>query len=88
MWAVHGSCWATVHEVGHFRDARFASGLQLFGLPHRFGPGETATWKPAAAGEVSAFAAALRAVDEMDPETARLMLHRGRFYYRPKPLIP
>ncbi|CDJ39209.1 coatomer alpha subunit, putative [Eimeria tenella] len=43
----------------------------------RFGPGETATWKPAAAGEVSAFAAALRAVDEMDPETARLMLHRG-----------
>lgn len=43
----------------------------------RFGPGETATWKPAVAGEVSAFASALRAVDAMDPETARLMLHRG-----------
>ncbi|KAL8435288.1 hypothetical protein Efla_002543 [Eimeria flavescens] len=43
----------------------------------RFGPGEAATWKPAAAGEVSAFASALRAVDSMDPETAQLMLHKG-----------
>ncbi|CDJ56647.1 coatomer alpha subunit, putative [Eimeria maxima] len=43
----------------------------------RFGPGEAATWKPAVSGELSPFAAALRAVDEMDPETARLMLHKG-----------
>ncbi|KAL8448978.1 hypothetical protein Emed_003330 [Eimeria media] len=43
----------------------------------RFGPGEAATWKPAAAGEVSAFASALKAVDSMDQETARLMLLRG-----------
>ncbi|KAL8441569.1 hypothetical protein Emag_007062 [Eimeria magna] len=45
----------------------------------RFGPGEAATWKPAAAGEVSAFASALKAVDSMDQETARLMLHRGEY---------
>ncbi|CDI84888.1 coatomer alpha subunit, putative [Eimeria praecox] len=43
----------------------------------RFGPGDAATWKPSVSGELSPFAAALRAVDEMDPETARLMLHKG-----------
>lgn len=55
--------------------------MHLACVVYRFGPGEAATWKPAVSGELSPFAAALRAVDEMDPETAQLMLHKGKFYF-------
>ena len=55
--------------------------LALAADAFRFGPGEAATWKLAVADEASAFAAALRAVDAMDPETAQLTLHQGESHF-------
>lgn len=70
----------SLRRMGRLLACTRSSSPDVLLLFFRFGPGETATWKPAAAGEVSPFASALRAVDAMDPDTARLMLYRGEFH--------